>query len=145
MTTTNNTMTTTRSKKALYWVTTGFGAFALTAIGAADLVRVPSVIQGLTHLGYPSYLATILGAWKLLGVAAIVAPRLPRVKEWAYAGIFFTLTGAAMSHAASGDPAGNILFPLVLLGVVVASWLLRPAREAVVVEELPARNTAKAS
>jgi len=132
-TTTNNIMTTTRSKKVLYWETTGFAVLALTAIAAANIARVPAVIAGLTHLGYPAYFATILGVWKLLGVAAIVAPGLWRVKDLAYAGMFFVLTGAAMSHAVSGDAVGNILFPLVLLGFVVASWALRPAREAVVV------------
>lgn len=131
-------MTTTRSKKVLYWLTTGLAALALTTGGAADLVRVPAIMAGLTHLGYPAYFATILGVWKLLGVAAIVAPGLPRLKEWAYAGMFFVLTGAAMSHAVSGDTVGNILFPLVLLGCVMASWALRPAREALVAAELPA-------
>lgn len=135
-------MTTTKSKKVLYWLTTGFAALALTGIGAADLVRVPAIMAGLTHLGYPAYFATILGLWKLLGVAAIVAPGLPRVKEWAYAGMFFVLTGAATSHAVSGDPAGNILFPLVLLGFVMTSWALRPAREALVPAELPAGQPA---
>ena len=134
-----HTLTTTNGRKVLYLATTAFAAIALTAIGVADVVRVPAVIQGLTHLGYPAYLATILGIWKLLGVAAILAPGLPRVKEWAYAGLFFTLTGAAVSHAASGDPLGNIAFPLVLLGVVMASRALLPARKAVIAAQVPAR------
>ena len=127
-----NTTTTTRTKKTLYWTSTGLSALALAGIGAADLAHAPKMLEGLAHLGYPPYFATILGAWKLLGVAAILAPGLPRLKEWAYAGLFFTLTGAAMSHAASGDPAGNVLFPLVILGVIATSWALRPAREATV-------------
>ncbi|MGA2448261.1 MAG: DoxX family protein [Polyangiaceae bacterium] len=127
--------TTTRTKKILYWATTGLSAFALAGIGLADLVRAPQMLAGLAHLGYPAYFATIIGAWKLLGVAAILAPGFPRLKEWAYAGMFFTLTGAGMSHAASGDPAGNILFPLVLLGVVASSWALRPARDASVARQ----------
>jgi len=126
----NNAPTTTKTKKALFWATTGLSVLALGGIGAADLARAPQMLAGLAHLGYPAYFAPILGAWKLAGVAALLAPGLPRLKEWAYAGFFFTLTGAAMSHAASGDPAGKILFPLVLLGVVMTSWALRPARAA---------------
>ena len=90
-------------RNAAYWASTGFAALALGATGAADLLRVPAIMESLAHLGYPPYFATILGAWELLGAAAIVAPNLPRVKEWAYAGMFFTLTGAALSHAASNQ------------------------------------------
>ncbi len=86
------------------------------------------MIEGLAHLGYPAYFATILGAWKLAGVAAILAPGLPRVKEWAYAGFSFALTGAALSHVAAGDPLGNVVAPLVPLGLMLASWVLRGAR-----------------
>ena len=114
-------------RKAAYWATTGFAALALAATGAADVLRVPAIMESLAHLGYPTYFATILGTWELLGAAAIVAPDLPRVKEWAYAGIFFTLSGAALSHAASGDPAGKVMVPLVLLGAVAVSWTLQPA------------------
>ena len=119
---------TAKTKRIAYCATTGFAAIALSAIGAADLLRVPAIMESLAHLGYPVYFATILGTWMLLGSAAIVAPGLPGVKEWAYAGMFFTLTGAALSHAASGDPLGKILVPLVLLGAVIASWALRPVR-----------------
>jgi DoxX-like family len=74
MTTMNETVTTTRTKKALYWASTGFASLALAAIGAADLARLPDVIAGLAHLGYPAYFATIIGVWKLLGVVTILAP-----------------------------------------------------------------------
>ena len=113
-------------KKAAYRASTGFAALALGATGLADLLRVPAVMEGLAHLGYPTYFATILGTWELLGAAAIVAPDLPRVKEWAYAGMFFALSGAALSHAASGDPASKVLVPLAVLGAVAVSWTLRP-------------------
>jgi hypothetical protein len=112
-------------RKAAYWASTGFAALALGATGLADLLRVPTIIEGLAHLGYPTYFATILGTWELLGAAAIVAPNVPRVKEWAYAGIFFALSGAALSHAASGDPVAKVLLPLVVLGAVAVSWTLR--------------------
>jgi hypothetical protein len=82
-------------------------------------------MEGLAHLGYPTYFATILGAWELLGAAAIVGPSGPRVREWAYAGMFFALSGAALSHAASGDPVAPVLVPLVVLGAIAVSWALR--------------------
>lgn len=114
--------------KILYWGSTVLAAFALAAIGAADLVRDPKVVEGLMRLGYPAYFATILGTWKLLGSIAIIGPGLPRLKEWAYAGMFFTLTGAAISHAVSGDPLGQVLVPLALLVTVMTSWVLLPVR-----------------
>jgi len=113
------------NRQAAYWTTTGFAALALGAAGAADLLRVPAIMDSLAHLGYPAYFATILGTWELLGAAAIIAPNSSRLTEWAYAGIFFALTGAALSHSASGDPVGKVLVPLVLLGTVAMSWMLR--------------------
>jgi len=132
VTRTNNTLRTTKTKKALYWASTGFAAAALAGIGAADLAQVPDVSAGLAHLGYPPYFATIIGVWKLLAVAAILAPGMPRLKEWAYAGLFFTLTGAAMSHVISGDALQVVAFPLVILGIVVTSRALQSARRAAV-------------
>jgi uncharacterized membrane protein YphA (DoxX/SURF4 family) len=109
-----------------YWATTGLLGLAFVAGGAGDLSGAPQVLEGMAHLGYPAYFATILGVWKVLGAVAVIAPRFPRLKEWAYAGIVFDLTGAAASHAVSGDPAGKVITPLVLLAVAAASWALRP-------------------
>jgi uncharacterized membrane protein YphA (DoxX/SURF4 family) len=110
-----------------YWVTTALTAFAFAMGGFMDLMHGPDVLAGMAHLGYPVYFATILGLWKLAGAATVLAPRFPRLKEWAYAGMFFDLTGASFSHAASGDGAGKIMTPLVVLAFVAASWALRPA------------------
>jgi uncharacterized membrane protein YphA (DoxX/SURF4 family) len=110
-----------------YWGTTALTAFAFLTGGLADLARGPAMVSGMAHLGYPSYFMLILGAWKVLGAVAIVAPRFPRLKEWAYAGMAFDLTGAALSHAAVGDPASKVLVPLLILGIAAASWALRPA------------------
>jgi uncharacterized membrane protein YphA (DoxX/SURF4 family) len=115
-----------------YWVCTALIALSFLSGGAADLMRSPQVVQGMTNLGYPAHFATILGFWKVLGGAAILAPGLPRLKEWAYAGMIFDLTGAAMAHAAAGDSdawmgnVGHIITPLVLAALVVGSWALRP-------------------
>ena len=115
-----------KTRRIAYWVTTGLTAFVFLAGGAADLARPASVMEGMTHLGYPAYFVGIPGVWKVLGGVAVLAPRLPRLKEWAYAGMLFDLTGAAASHAALGDPAGKIVTPLIILGLVTASWALRP-------------------
>jgi hypothetical protein len=122
-----------------YWATTGLAGLAFALGGLADVMLAPDVRAGFTHLGYPLYLAFILGVWKLLGAAAIVAPGLPRLKEWAYAGMFFDLTGAAASHAAVGDAAANVLTPLLVLVIVAASWVLRPASRTLASAEPSAR------
>jgi uncharacterized membrane protein YphA (DoxX/SURF4 family) len=113
-----------------YWAATGLVALAFAFGGAVDIARTPELEAGLARLGYPAYLASILGVWKVLGALAIVVPRVPRLKEWAYAGMVFDLTGAAASHAAVGDPASNVAVPLVLFLLVAASWALRPPSRA---------------
>ena len=100
------------------------------------------VVTGLTHLGYPAYFGSLLGAWKLLGAIAITVPGLPRLKEWAYAGFVFDLTAAAFSHAAVGDPTGDVVAPLVFLALVMASWALRPVSRKVAPTALPERTSA---
>jgi uncharacterized membrane protein YphA (DoxX/SURF4 family) len=109
-----------------YWVATGLVALGFAFGGVMDLMQAPDVLAGFAHLGYPAYLATLLGIWKVLGAVAILAPGFARVKEWAYAGMVFDLTGAAFSHAASGDGPAQVLTPLVFLAILVASYLLRP-------------------
>jgi hypothetical protein len=94
-------------------------------------------MEGMRHLGYPDYFATVLGLWKVAGAVAILAPGLPLLKEWAYAGIVFDLTGAAASHAFSGDDAGKVITPIVLVGVAVASWLLRPESRRLAQARIP--------
>jgi hypothetical protein len=126
-----------RANKIGYWTTTTIVAFAFLAGGIFDLMRGPQLVATMTHLGYPAFLASLLGVWKLLGVGAILAPGLPRLKEWAYAGMLFDLTGAAVSHTAAGDPAPAIITPLVILAFVMASWALRPASRKL---ETPART-----
>jgi uncharacterized membrane protein YphA (DoxX/SURF4 family) len=118
-----------------YWTTTGLVAFAFAAGGLFDVMRAPQVLETMAHLGYPAYVASLLGVWKLLGAVAIVAPGAPRLKEWAYAGIVFDLSGAVVSHASVGDVLGQFAAPLVLLALALTSWALRPASRV-----LPSRN-----
>ena len=108
-------------------MTTILGPASFVMGGWLGVTRDPQMLATLHHLGYPEYFASISGTWKILGALAVVAPGLPRLKEWAYAGFAFELTSAALSRAAVGDGVGDILAPLAFLGLVVASWALRPA------------------
>ncbi|MGB8096233.1 MAG: DoxX family protein [Terracidiphilus sp.] len=110
-----------------YWVTTGLVVFELTLGGAWDVLRVPQVRGIIEQLGYPLYLLIILGTWKLLGAVALAIPRFPRLKEWAYAGVFFDLTGAVTSLAVCGKASvSTMAYPILMSGIAVASWALRP-------------------
>lgn len=110
-----------------YRVTTGIVVFAMTSGGIAELAQRPETIDGMRHLGYPAYFVMILGVWKLLGSLALLAPGFPRVKEWAYAGIVFNMTGAAASHLVCRSPAWHVPVTLGFAALAVASWALRPA------------------
>ena len=120
-------MKTARIRTTAYWVATVLGPASFIVGGVLGVTHEASVMSTLEHLGYPPYFATISGAWKVMGALAIVAPGLPRLKEWAYAGFFFELTAAAASRAFVGDGAVDIIAPLVFLALVAASWALRPA------------------
>jgi hypothetical protein len=114
-----------KARSIAYWVTTVLFALAMGASGIADLVHAPPLVEGFGHLGYPVYLLTLLGVWKMLGIVAMLAPGFPRLKEWAYAGFFFELTGAVFSHVAASDP--NFAPPIALALLGLASWALRPS------------------
>jgi uncharacterized membrane protein YphA (DoxX/SURF4 family) len=113
-------------KSIIYWVVTGMLAFFIGSGGAAELMPVRGNIEGLVQLGYPPYFATIIGFWKVLGAIAILVPRFPRLKEWAYAGIFFNMTGAAATGVFTHSGAWHVAVDLVLTALTVASWALRP-------------------
>jgi len=115
------------SRDTRYWIATGLFCLAFTAGGIAHLVRAAPIAEAMAGLGYPPYVMTILGVAKLLGVAALLAPGRPTLKEWAYAGFCFDLMGAVASHAFAGDALGHALPPLALLAVGALSYHLRPA------------------
>jgi hypothetical protein len=127
MNATNPTSSPSRGRLIGYWVTTVLVAFSMGSGGIADVLRIQPVVEGMTALGYPVYFCVILGVWKVLGTIAILIPGTPRLKEWAYAGITFDLTGAAASHLFVGDPVAKAIAPLVLTALMFASWALRPA------------------
>jgi len=110
-----------------YWVTVALFSAVYTFSAIMDLTGVGPAKETLAHLGYPAYVGTILGLWKAGAVVALLAPRLGRLKEWAYAGIVFDLTGGFISHLASGDPLPKPIIPLVMLALAMTSYVLRPA------------------
>ncbi|MGE0439661.1 MAG: DoxX family protein [Gemmatimonadales bacterium] len=116
-----------RAKTIAYWTTTGLLAAAIASGGLAEVLQRPETVQGMAQLGYPAYFVVVLGVWKILATLAVLAPGLPRLKEWAYAGIFFNMTGAAVSHAVSGDAAWHLGVTLGFAALAVGSWALRPA------------------
>jgi uncharacterized membrane protein YphA (DoxX/SURF4 family) len=116
-----------------YWAATAAVALELLTGGVTDLIHGPAllfagdpVVLVVAQLGYPLYLLTILGVWKLLGAIVLLLPRFPRLKEWAYAGTFFEMTGAAVSWAARGGGLGDLIWPLAFAVLTLASWALRP-------------------
>ncbi len=124
-------------KIIIYWVTTVLIALETLAGGVTDLahgrtsvVSGPFVADVITHLGYPVYLLTILGVWKLAGGVTLLVPGFPRLKEWAYAGIFFELTGAVASFVARGEITGDLIAPLILTGLAGASTAKSHARRS---------------
>lgn len=122
----------TKRNKIIYWVATIWMALGMLSTGIGQLVKGRAGAAGadsITHLGYPIYFLTILGIWKILGVVAILVPKFPVLKEWAYAGFFFAMSGAAFSHIASGDPLSEILPSLFLLSLVLVSWYFRGVRQ----------------
>ncbi len=121
---------TTKAKSIAYWTTTILVALPIGTGGVGQMAQFRANPHGTVPvLGYPLYFFAILGVWKVLGAIAILVPRFPRLKEWAYAGIFFDLTGAAASCAAVGGYgvyAFHVIAPLIIAGFTVASWALRP-------------------
>ena len=115
-----------KAKLALYWIPTALVCLAMIADGLANLLHLEAAERGLLALGYPAYFGTLIGAWKILGGVALLAPGRPRLKEWAYAGIVFDLTGALFSHLAAGDPAVKCLGATVYLALTITSWAMRP-------------------
>ncbi len=131
-----------RRNKIIYWICTLWLALGMTATGGVQLFKGKTGQGGvdmIEQLGYPIYFLTILGVWKMLGVIAILIPKFPLLKEWAYAGFFFAMTGAIISHVAAGTP--NEIFPsLLLLVLTILSRYFRPLSRTVNGE----RSTSKA-
>jgi uncharacterized membrane protein YphA (DoxX/SURF4 family) len=117
----------TKTQKIIYWIATVWLAFGMTATGYFQLTKLKEEKELFAHLGYPEYFLVMLGVWKLLGAIAVLVPKFPLLKEWAYAGFFFAMSGAVISHIALGDGAKEFFGPLLLIVLTITSWYFRPA------------------
>jgi hypothetical protein len=129
----------TKRNKIIFWISTIWLALGMFSTGSLQLFRAkaegalaPPGVYGITHLGYPVYFLTILGIWKILGVVAVLSPKFPLLKEWAYAGFFFIMSGAIFSHIAVGDSMSEIFPSLLLLILTVVSWYFRPENRKII-------------
>jgi hypothetical protein len=122
-----NKHTMKKRDKIIYWFSTIWLSLGMVSTGIVQIILMDEEVKKMNDLGYPSYFLTIIGVWKLLGVVAILFPKLPLVKEWAYAGFFFLMTGAILTHLAVGDEALTYFGPMLLLVLTLVSWYFRPA------------------
>jgi uncharacterized membrane protein len=121
-----------KAGKIIYWISTIWLASGMLASALQQIFHTKGFVDIIAHLGYPLYFLYILGVWKILGVIAILIPRFKLVKEWAYAGFFFAMSGAVFSHIILGNPMNEIVPSLVLLILVVVSWYFRPADRKII-------------
>jgi DoxX-like family len=115
-----------KRKLIWYWIITAILCFCIFSGGLAQAMQVKGVVEGFKPLRYPNYFISFIGVWKVLGVIAILIPKFPLLKEWAYAGIFFAMSGAVISHIASDDVSVKIIAPFLLAVFTVLSWYFRP-------------------
>lgn len=115
-----------KRNKIIYWISTVWLALGMTSTGIVQLIRMQEEADLIANLGYPVYILTILGIWKIFGVIAILVPKFPIVKEWAYAGFFFAMSGALFSHLVVGHGAKELFGPALLLVLTGISWYFRP-------------------
>ena len=123
----------TKKNKIIYCIATLWLSLGMLSTGIVQLLKMKEEANMFVRLGYPVYLLTILGVWKILGVTAVLMPKSAVLKEWVYAGFFFTATGAVFSHLATGDAAGELFGPVLLLILTCVSWYFRPADRKTVV------------
>lgn len=117
----------TKRNKIIYWISTIWLALGMVSTGIVQLLKVKEETDFIINLGYPGYFLPLLGTWKILGVVAVLIPKFPILKEWAYAGFAFAMSGAVFSHLASGNGAKELFGPLLLLVLTLVSWYFRPA------------------
>ncbi len=137
----------TKTRKIVYWIATLWLSLGMTSTGIVQILQVKgqtgpggedSVVK---HLGYPTYFLVLVGVWKLLGVIGVLVPKFPLLKEWAYAGFFFLMTGAIISHVAVGGGFGETFPSVLLLVLTITSWYARPAGRKMISVNQPASLT----
>lgn len=121
-----------KRNRIVYWIATIWLSLGMLSTGIVQLIHVQQEADLFVRLGYPAYLLTMLGAWKILGVIAVLVPKFPLLKEWAYAGFFFAMSGAVISHLAMNDEAKELFGPILLLVLTTVSWYFRPLSRKVV-------------
>jgi len=121
-----------KRNKIVYWIATIWLALGMLSTGIVQLLRTKEEVDMFTRLGYPVYLLTILAVCKFLGVVAVLIPKFPLLKEWAYAGFFFVMFGAVFSHLAVGDEAKELFGPVLLIVLTIVSWYFRPADRRII-------------
>lgn len=114
------------SKKIIYWISTIWLALGMVSTGIIQIIHYKDEVDKMTALGYPKYFLTIIGVWKILGVIAVLIPKFVLVKEWAYAGFFFLMSGAILTHFAVNDLLFEYFGPTLLLILTIISWYSRP-------------------
>jgi hypothetical protein len=118
------------SKRVIYVTSTAILVLEILAGAFIDLAHLPYVVQDVRSIGYPMYVLYIVGVWKVLAVGAMLWPKLPRLREWAYAGVFFEMSGAVESHVLAGDPVSKYAAPLIFTILTLVSWWFQPDRES---------------
>ena len=122
----------TKRNKIIYWIATIWLSLGMVSSGIVQLIHMKEEVDMMTHLGYPLYFLTIIGVWKMLGVIAVLVPKFPLIKEWAYAGFFIAMTGAVISHVAVGDDFKESFGPVLLIVLTIVSWYFRPAERRII-------------
>lgn len=115
-----------KRNKIIYWIATIWLSLGMLSTGIVQLIKMEEEVEVINALGFPVYLLTILGVWKILGTVAILLPKFPLLKEWAYAGFFFAMSGAVISHLMVGDEIITLFGPILLLVLTIISWYFRP-------------------
>ena len=122
----------TKRNRIIYWIATLWLCLGMLSTAVVQLLKVKDEAHMMAQLGYPLYLLTLLGIWKILGVIAVLIPKFGLVKEWAYAGFFFAMSGAVYSHLAIGDKAMTLFGPVLLIVLTALSWYFRPADRKII-------------
>lgn len=121
-----------KRNKIIYWVSTIWLALGMVSTGIVQLFRVKEDVDFIIQMGYPDYFLTIIGTWKILGAIAVLIPKFTLLKEWAYAGFFFIMSGAVFSHIATDNSMNEIFPAILLLALTVISWYFRPANRKII-------------
>ena len=121
-----------KAGKIIYWISTIWLALGMLSSGILQLLKGKAEVDFIIKMGYPEYFLTVLGIWKILGVVVLLLPRFLLLKEWAYAGFFFAMSGAVFSHISLGNQMSEIVGPLLLLILTLLSWYFRPADRKII-------------